>query len=132
MNVEKDATDARSGPAAPALSDLLFCGTHGWVVAVHKFTGSEVWRTSLPRTGWSIVTLLFEEGVLFAATGGRVFALNPLTGEIAWKNELGGLGGGHLCLATILQAPNAGAAPIPQIVQSDDDARQHHSGGSTG
>jgi len=99
--------------------DLLFVGTYGWVAALHKFTGAEAWRTNLPRTGWSVVTLLHEDGVLYAATGGQVFALNPANGEIAWKNELKGLGNSHLCLATVRQSPHAGAAPLPQIAQAE-------------
>ena len=106
-------------PKSP--EDLLFAGTHGWVAALEKFTGKEVWRTSLPKTGWSVVTLLHEDGVLFAATGGRVFALNPATGEIAWENGMSGLGSSHFCLATTRQSPNAGAMPLPQIAQSQEE-----------
>jgi len=111
--------------------DLLFVGTHGWVAALHKYTGAEAWRTNLPRTGWNVVTLLHEDGVLFAATGGHVFAINPATGEIAWNNELKGLGTSHLCLATLRQSPNAGAAPLPQIAQSaEQEAAGHGAAGA--
>jgi outer membrane protein assembly factor BamB len=111
----------------PAPADLIFVGTHGWIAALHKFTGAEVWRTSLPKAGWGIVTILHEDGVLYAAAGGHVFALDPATGTIAWHNALSGLGNGHLCLATLRQAPNSSEAPVPQITQAEDEERNHAS-----
>src|SRR5262245_29269351 len=111
-------------PTTP--EDLLFVGTHGWVAALHKFSGAELWRTSLPGTGWNVVSLLHEDGVLFAASGGQVFALNPLTGEIAWKNELKGLGSSHVCLATVRQSPPSGAMPLPQIAQAKAETAATH------
>src|SRR5262245_37899038 len=81
--------------------ELLFVGTHGYVAAIHRFTGKEVWRASLPGTGWSIVSMLVEDGVLYAASKGHVFALDPATGEVFWENALPGLGSDHACLATM-------------------------------
>jgi len=98
--------------------DLLFVGTHGHVVAVHKFTGKDVWRKSLPGTGWSVVSLLIEEGVLYAASQGHVFALDPLTGEIFWENALPGLGNDHACLATFRNRTDEHGNPIPQAAKS--------------
>ncbi len=104
--------------AAPAarLEDLLFVGTHGHVAALDQPTGTERWRTSLPDTGYSIVTLLFEAGRLFVASGGHAFALDPESGAILWHNELRGLGNGALCLATTRIPMNADADPLPQHV----------------
>ena len=80
--------------------DLLFIGTHGHVRAVGKKHGRKVWNTSLPSTGYGLVTLLHEDGVLYAASYGRLFALDALTGEILWKNGLRGLGNADVLLAT--------------------------------
>jgi glucose dehydrogenase len=104
--------------------ELLFVGTHGYVVAIHRFTGKEVWRASLPGTGWSIVSMLVEDGVLYAATKGHVFALDPATGEIFWENALPGLGNDHACLATMRARQEGGAQPLPQA-EADADARRH-------
>ncbi|MSR45749.1 MAG: hypothetical protein EXS13_01555 [Planctomycetes bacterium] len=98
------------------IEELLFLGTHGYVAAIDQRTGVERWRTSLPDTGYSIVTLLFEEGRLLAASGGHAFALDPESGAILWHNELRGLGNSALCLATTRVAGNAGADPVPQHV----------------
>ena len=85
----------------PTPSDLLFLGTYGHVVAVSKRTGRKVWSTSLPRTGWDVVTIAYEENTLYCATAGRLFAIDPSTGEILWKNDLKGLGSGLVFLTTV-------------------------------
>ena len=79
---------------------LLFAGTHGHVVALEKDTGRTVWTTSLPRTGYSVVSIVIEDGLLLCASGGRVFALDPSDGWIKWSNEMPRLGGGLVYLAT--------------------------------
>ena len=87
--------------------DLLFVGTHGHVRAIGKRHGRRVWDTSLPGTGYDVVTLLYEDGVLFAASKGYLFALDALTGEIRWKNGLKGLGNDHVLLATTRSSTDA-------------------------
>lgn len=104
------------------LDQLLFIGTHGHVKAVSKEDGSDVWCTSLPKTGYEVVTLLFEDGVLFAGSNGSVFSLDPHNGSILWSNSLTGLGFDHMVLATI-----HGAAGLPQHSSAKDDAQQRNS-----
>lgn len=82
-------------------SDLLFLGTHGHVTAIHKKSGATAWSTSLPRTGYSVVSILPEDGRLLCASGGHVFALDPHDGAILWSNGLSGLGNGIVYLATM-------------------------------
>jgi hypothetical protein len=108
--------------ASLRIEELLFLGTHGWVAAVDQRSGAERWRTSLPDTGYSIVTLLFEAGRLFAASGGHAFALAPESGAILWHNELRGLGNGALCLATTRIPMNADADPVPQHAAAEQQA----------
>lgn len=96
------------------VQELIFIGTYGHVAALRKSTGDVQWSTSLPGTGYGIVTLLHEDGVLFAASGGRTFALEPKGGSILWCNELPGLGSGDICLATVRASANAGQDPLPQ------------------
>jgi len=115
-------------PATPAPDpfELLFIGTHGFVIAVNRFTGREAWRTSLPDTGWSIVSMLVQEGVLYAASKGHVFALDPATGSIFWHNKLPGLGSDHVGLATMHTQIDSGAQPLAQA--QADEARRRHAG----
>ncbi len=91
MNTADDKTTTR---------DLLFAGTHGHVVAIEKGTGETVWATSLPRTGYSVVSIVVEDGLLLCASGGRVFGLDPSTGRIEWSNDMPKLGSGLVYLAT--------------------------------
>ena len=105
--------------------DLIFLGTHGYVVGVHKFSGHEIWRTSLEGGGYNIVTLLVEDGVLFAATHGYLYALDPASGEVFWRNDLKGLGHHMISLATA-----RGHAPHDQaLLQANTQAQQAASTG---
>ncbi len=78
----------------------LFVGTHGHVVALDKTTGDTLWKTSLPKTGYDVVSILVEGDVLFCASGGRAFALDAASGEIRWSNPLSALGSGLVYLAS--------------------------------
>ena len=92
-----------------ALSRILFVGGFGYVTAMDKLTGEEVWRTSLPGTGYRFVNLLIEDGAVFAASGGRLFSLSPDNGEIRWQNYMPGLGYDCFALAT-MKNPGMGSA----------------------
>jgi outer membrane protein assembly factor BamB len=103
--------------------DLLFLGTHGHVVAIRKKSGRKLWDTSLPSTGFSIVSLLFEDGVLFAGSHGHIYALDPTSGKVLWHNGLSGLGLGHMVMATTRQGTDLAVLQS----QLDSDAASHAS-----
>ena len=103
---------------------LLFVGTGGSVKAVDRRSGEDRWQTSLPGTGYEIVSLVCEGDRVYAGSKGHVFALDAGTGEILWSNGLAGLGHGHMCLALqsensqspsllIAGQPNTGALSTP-------------------
>ena len=71
----------------PVDRKLLYVGTNGYVRALDQKTGEDVWETSLPGTGFDLVSMLVEGAVLFAGSQGLVFALDATTGAILWKNE---------------------------------------------
>ena len=98
---------------------FLFAGTHGHVVAIDKRTGETVWSTSLPRTGYSVVSILHEDGLLFCASGGRVFALDPEDGNVMWDNQMPGLGAGLVYLATAASAQDGGISLLAQKAAED-------------
>ena len=100
-------------------ADLIFVGTSGYVRAVERKTGADVWTANLPSTSTHIVTLLLADGVLYAGASGQLFALDPLTGAIRWHNGLTGLGYKHMTLAT----SRASSATLPQLVEIEDEAR---------
>lgn len=92
--------------------DLLFVGTHGHVLAVDKATGRKRWETSLPKTGYEVVSIVAEDGQLFCASGGRVFALDGSTGKILWTNNLQGLGHGFVYLTTVEHSTAEGSTSV--------------------
>lgn len=87
-------------PARPTYDDHLFVGTHGHVLAVDQTSGRTLWDTSLPGTGYSVVSIVVEGGRLLCASGGKVFALDPTDGSILWENALPGMGTGVVFLTT--------------------------------
>ena len=88
-------------PRLETTRKLLFAGMHGHVAALDKETGTEVWRTSLPKSGYGVVSILHEEGRLLCGAGGHVFALDPESGEILWHNGMPNLGHDMIFLATV-------------------------------
>ena len=101
------------------VEDLIFVATNGHVRALDKRTGEDQWELSLPSTGFDIVTLLCEPGVLYAASKGYVFAINPKNGNILWKNNLKWMGTQHVTLATMGRA----ATPLLPFAR-DEEARR--------
>lgn len=91
-------------------------GTRGFVRAVQQRSGRKVWETSLPETGYDLVTLLRCGDQLFAGSRGRVFALDARTGEILWKNELRGMKFEHMVLATEPAAPSVFVGTYGHVV----------------
>lgn len=96
--------------------DYLFIGTSGHVSARDRDTGREVWRVSLPSTGYQIVSLLVDRGCVFAASKGHLFCLEAETGKVLWKNSMPGLGHRHVYLAA-QGAPQGDSALLGAIRQ---------------
>ena len=98
--------------------DYLFIGTSGHVAAMDRDTGREVWRVSLPSTGYHIVSLLVEGTRVFAASKGYLFCLDAENGDILWKSSMPGLGHRHVYLAT-RGAGSEGAGLLGRIEEQD-------------
>jgi outer membrane protein assembly factor BamB len=84
---------------------LLYVGTRGFVRAVRQSTGRKAWETSLPGTGYELVSLLPDGERVFAGSKGRLFGLDARTGTLLWSNELRGMKYGHMQLATERDSP---------------------------
>lgn len=91
------------------ISDLVYVGIKGSVVALERTTGQQVWATHLK--GWDFVNVVVEEGVVYATCQGEIFCLDPLTGNGLWHNRLKGFGTGLATVATVhsLRAGNLAA-----------------------
>lgn len=109
-------------PKRRSSRQLLYLGSRGFVRAVSQSTGRRVWETSLPETGYTLVSLVCERGGLFAGSAGHLFGLDPNRGEIEWRNGLQGLGYEHLTLAGSQQTSSDGLVLIEQTA-ADERAR---------
>ncbi|MGA2865204.1 MAG: PQQ-binding-like beta-propeller repeat protein [Verrucomicrobiota bacterium] len=91
------------------ISDLVFIGIKGSVVALNRATGEQVWATHLK--GSDFVNVVVENEIVLASCCGEIFCLDPLTGNERWHNPLKGFGRG---LATIATEDNlrSGNAPV--------------------
>jgi len=74
------------------MTNRLFIGVGGHVVAIDPATGEEIWRTKLKTS--SVATVAVVNGRLLGAANGELFCLDPATGSVLWKNRLAGLGMG--------------------------------------
>ncbi len=79
------------------MSDLIFIGIKGAVIALDRGTGTEVWNT--PLRGSDFVNVVLSDGDLYAATRGEVYSLDTATGHIRWRNPLKGRGWGMITIA---------------------------------
>jgi outer membrane protein assembly factor BamB len=72
------------------IEQLVFVGLNGYVVALDRDTGGEVWSNNQLHRGY--VTLLLDHDRLIVSTNGYIYCLHPLTGEIVWHNPMRGYG----------------------------------------
>src|SRR5207249_7125236 len=92
------------------ISDLVFIGIKGSVVALNRATGEQVWAT--PFGGSGFVNVVVEDGSIFATYGGQAFSLDAFTGEVLWKN---GLKGFRFGLSTIATERRAASGQMPLL-----------------
>jgi len=81
-----------------AKREFLYAGVGRNVLALDARTGEEVWRTKLPHTGSSVVTLLLKDGCLYVGHCGRAYGLDARSGAILWENGLPRTGWGPVLL----------------------------------
>jgi len=87
------------------MSETLFIGTNGMVMAIDSSTGRELWRTKLGGGGlfsssrYQDVAIVEHEDSLFAGANGKLYCLDKSSGRTKWNNELSGAGYNDLCLS---------------------------------
>ena len=94
------------------ISDLVFIGIKGSVLALNRVTGQQVWAIHLK--GMDFVNVVLEVGAVLASCCGEIFCLEPLTGNALWHNPLKGFGRG---LATIATEHNPGTGNTPVLAE---------------
>jgi len=90
------------------ISELVFIGIKGSVVALNLATGEQIWATHLK--GANFVNVILQEDFVLATAGGEIFCLDPFTGNGRWHNPLKGFGLGLATMATT-SSPGSGVAP---------------------
>ncbi len=81
--------------------ERIFLGIGGYVVALNRFDGHELWRTKLGGI-WSsgfVTSVTLLDDLLYATSNGEITCLDPRTGEVKWHNGLSGLGTGFIAVA---------------------------------
>jgi outer membrane protein assembly factor BamB len=68
----------------------ISCGAH--VAAIDPATGTEYWRSKLPKTTYGLISLFVQGDLIIAGSYGRIYGIDRWTGEIRWTNELEGMG----------------------------------------
>jgi outer membrane protein assembly factor BamB len=99
------------------MSDIVYLGVKGSVVAIDKRRGKELWRTKLKGAGFT--TVLVEDDLIVAHTGGELYGLDPKSGRLIWHNPLPGMGYGLAMLAT-KGAPNQEV--MAQMIHSQESS----------
>ena len=67
----------------------VYVGTNRFVMSLDPRTGTELWRTKLPKGGMgSPVTMLIKGQHLYVGHYGHVFCLDKRNGTIVWQNGL--------------------------------------------
>lgn len=82
----------------------LVLGCNGFVAAIERQTGAELWRTRLQTgvftaTAASDVAVLVAADRVFAGSRGHLFCLELASGRVLWHNELTGMGYNDVALA---------------------------------
>jgi outer membrane protein assembly factor BamB len=108
------------------ISDLVFIGIKGSVLALNRSTGQQEWATHLK--GSDFVNVVLENEVLFACCYGEIFCLDPLSGDGIWHNPLKGFGRGLATIAT-QQHPNAGNSQALAEQHRSDEQQAASAGG---
>ena len=91
------------------ISEMVFIGIKGSVVALNRNTGEQVWVTHLK--GSDFVNVVVQDGTIVASCYGEIFCLDALTGKGLWHNPLKGFGTGLATIATEPSSPG-GIPPV--------------------
>lgn len=102
------------------MSELIFVGIKGSVVALNRATGAPAWV--MPLKGYDFVNVLVENGAVLASCCGEIFCLDALTGTMLWHNPLKGFGKGLATIATEENSRTGTALALAEKHRRDADA----------
>ena len=102
------------------MSDLVFIGIKGSVVALNRVTGEQAWVVNLKGLGF-VNVVLQNDGVL-ASCCGEIFCLDPLTGNPRWHNPLKGFGRGLATIATEESPGGSNMLVLAEKLRRDEES----------
>jgi outer membrane protein assembly factor BamB len=111
------------------ISDLIFIGIKGSVVALNRATGEQVWATHVK--GSNFVNVVLQNDAVLASCDGEIFCLDPLTGNACWHNPLKGFGIGLATIATLHNPASGNALAIAEKHRSDEQSAASSAAAST-
>ncbi len=91
-------------------TNVIYAGTGRFVLALDAETGSELWRTRLPSSMSSIVSLMLDGPSLYVGHSGSIYRLSAQTGAIEWTNGLPRTGYNPVMMAAAGVVSSMGAA----------------------
>lgn len=90
-NKEEDKSDfdlSFSAEKAFTRNDVLICGSHGNIYAIHKTDGSRLWQTTFKAMGGIISLFVTDNDKLIAGAYGKTACLDLMTGALVWVNNM--------------------------------------------
>jgi len=89
MNNYQKKTPIMAMPVRP--DEILYIVAGGFVVALSKAIGRELWRSEVTY-GTAMITITYDTvtNMLYVSSNGKVYGVNSIDGKIIWKNGLPG------------------------------------------
>jgi outer membrane protein assembly factor BamB len=107
------------------ITDLIFVGIKGSVVALNRQTGEQIWATHLKS--WDFVNIVVDDDSILASTWGEIFCLDALTGQTLWHNRLKGFGTGLTSIATAQHPAGGNAAALQARKRQEEETSASNS-----
>ena len=92
------------------ITDLVFIGIKGSVIALNRATGEQAWVRRLK--GSDFVNLVLDGDTILASCYGEIFCMDALTGKAMWHNPLKGFGLGLATIVTTLNSVSGNPAVV--------------------
>jgi outer membrane protein assembly factor BamB len=102
------------------ITDLVFIGIKGSVIALTRATGVQVWVRRLK--GSDFVNLVLDGETILASCYGEIFCMDALTGKAMWHNPLKGFGLGLATIATKSNPVSGSTAVLSEKLRRDQQS----------
>ena len=98
---------------------VVILGTYGHVKGLESETGADVWETSLPATGYELVSVARSGSWFFAGSKRQVFGLESSSGAIVWNTGVEDPRSGPISLSTGARCVFVGAGGFVRALERE-------------